>query len=213
MSKKGFTTFSLGLFITALLSLSAIAQTTTELSPEISENTIATAEPAAPVRVTMATTMGEIRLELYPDKAPITVENFLKYVEQRHYDGLIFHRVINRFMIQTGGFNENMTMIDPEGDTIKNESLNGLENDKGTVAMARRHHPDSAKTQFFINVVDNPALDPQHGAPGYTVFGKVVSGMDVVEKISRLPTQRVGEFSDVPTATVQIIKLRVLNNK
>ncbi|MDX2464935.1 MAG: peptidylprolyl isomerase [Porticoccus sp.] len=165
------------------------------------------------VQVMLTTNMGQIQLELYPDKSPETVKNFLSYVEEKYYDGLIFHRVINRFMIQAGGFNEDMTAIEPTREAIKNESANGLKNKKGTIAMARQQNPDSAKAQFYINVVDNWSLDANTHKLGYTVFGKVISGMNVAEKISKLPTQRVGGFSDVPTATVQILKARMISEK
>lgn len=165
------------------------------------------------VQIMLTTNMGQIQLELYPEKSPETVKNFLTYVEKKHYDGLIFHRVINRFMIQTGGFNEDLTLIEPAGKAVKNESFNGLKNKKGTIAMARQQDPDSAKAQFYINVADNWNLDAKIHQPGYTVFGKVVSGMNVAEKISRLPTQRVGGFADVPTATVQILKARIIDSK
>lgn len=165
------------------------------------------------VQVMLTTNMGQIQLELYPDESPETVKNFLSYVEEKYYDGLIFHRVINRFMIQAGGFNEDMTAIEPTREAIKNESANGLKNKKGTIAMARQQNPDSAKAQFYINVVDNWSLDANTHKLGYTVFGKVNSGMNVAEKISKLPTQRVGGFSDVPTATVKILKARIISDK
>jgi cyclophilin family peptidyl-prolyl cis-trans isomerase len=164
-------------------------------------------------QVTLTTNMGEILLELYPESSPVTVKNFLTYVESKYYNGLIFHRVINRFMIQAGGFNENLTRVNPTEKSIKNESSNGLKNKKFTVAMARTQDPDSAKAQFFINVADNRSLDAQSSKPGYAVFGKVIGGMDIAEKISKLPTQRVSGMADVPTATVKIIKARITTDK
>jgi cyclophilin family peptidyl-prolyl cis-trans isomerase len=136
--------------------------------------------------VVMKTSMGEITLELNQEKAPITTKNFLRYVDEKFYDGTIFHRVINGFMIQGGGLTKDMnekTTHEP----IKNESSNGLKNDRGTIAMARMPDPNSATAQFFINVVDNNSLNyPSNG--GYAVFGKVISGMDVVDKIKAVPT-------------------------
>ncbi len=164
-------------------------------------------------QVTLTTNMGVILLELYPENSPVTVKNFLTYVERKYYDGLIFHRVINRFMIQTGGFNEDLTRMNPTEKSIKNESSNGLKNKKFTIAMARTQDPDSAKAQFFINVADNGSLDAQSDKPGYAVFGKVIGGMDIVEKISRLPTQRASGMADVPTATVKIIKTRIITDR
>ena len=161
-------------------------------------------------KVLLITTMGEMLLELYPEKAPLTVKNFLTYVEKKYYDGLIFHRVIPRFMIQTGGFNEDISRMNPFGKNVLNESYNGLKNKKYTVAMARTSDPDSAKAQFFINVVNNASLDASAGKPGYAVFGKVIRGMTIADKISRLPTQRAGGMKDVPTATVKIIKARIV---
>jgi peptidyl-prolyl cis-trans isomerase A (cyclophilin A) len=142
-----------------------------------------------PVGVVMETSMGTIELELYPDKAPITVENFVKYVKKGHYAGTVFHRVIPGFMIQGGGFTPDMTEK-PTDAPIKNEGGNGLKNDRGTVAMARTPDPDSASAQFFINVANNDSLNreqSQDGA-GYAVFGKVTKGMDVADKIVGVPT-------------------------
>ena len=164
-------------------------------------------------KVLLMTNMGEILLELYPNKAPLTVDNFLNYVEKKYYDGLIFHRVIPSFMIQAGGFNEDISRMTPFGGNIPNESHNGLKNKKYTVAMARTSDPDSAKAQFFINVVDNSSLDATSGKAGYAVFGKVIRGMSVAEKISRLPTQRAAGMRDVPTATIKIIKAIIIEDK
>jgi cyclophilin family peptidyl-prolyl cis-trans isomerase len=168
-------------------------------------------------KVLLSTNMGEILLELYPIKSPETVKNFLFYVEKKYYDGLIFHRVIPRFMIQGGGFNQDLTRMNPSEKSIKNESrpptLGGLKNEKYTVAMARKPDPDSAQAQFFINVANNPSLDATTDKAGYTVFGKVVRGMNVADKISRLPTQRSAGMKDVPTATIKIIKARIITDK
>jgi len=135
------------------------------------------------------TNKGTIEIELYPDKAPITVDNFKKYLEEGFYDGLVFHRVIEGFMIQAGGFYPDGTYKEPTGDPIENEANNGLKNERGTIAMARTSDPDSATTQFFINTMDNEGLDyPNPDGHGYAVFGKVIEGMDVVEEIESATT-------------------------
>lgn len=162
---------------------------------------------AAPVKVLMETSAGNIELELYQDKAPKTVENFLKYVNSGFYNGTIFHRVIKDFMIQGGGFNEDFEHI--EGNApIEIESNNGLSNERGTIAMARTMDPNSATSQFFINLVDNEFLDFRDetiDGYGYAVFGKVTSGMEVVDEIGQIPTSFGGPFdSDVPKTLVQI---------
>ena len=158
--------------------------------------------------VKLTTNFGDITLELDAEKAPITVANFLQYVESGYYDGVIFHRVIDGFMIQGGGFDANMKQKATKAE-IKNEADNGLGNDKYTVAMARTSIPDSASSQFFINVGDNDSLN--HTAPtssgwGYCVFGKVVEGMDVVDKIRAVKTTSKAGHRDVPVETVVIEK-------
>jgi cyclophilin family peptidyl-prolyl cis-trans isomerase len=168
----------------------------------------ASAQENKPV-VVMDTSLGKIKIELDPEKAPITVTNFLHYVDEKHYDGTIFHRVIPDFMIQGGGhdadFKEKQTR-----EPIKNESANGLANKRGTIAMARTNEPDSATAQFFINTVDNPRLDRTGAADkvGYAVFGKVIEGMDVVDKIRRVETGSKGGHDDVPLQTVVIRSVR-----
>ena len=155
-------------------------------------------------QVLIKTSKGEILLELYPAKAPVTVENFLKYVDDKHYDNTIFHRVIGNFMIQGGGFTPTMQQK-PMRAGIKLESQNGLKNDRGTIAMARTSVPDSATAQFFINVVDNSMLNhPQPDGHGYAVFGKVIQGMDTVDAIKGVKTSRNGMHQDVPTEPVVI---------
>jgi cyclophilin family peptidyl-prolyl cis-trans isomerase len=145
--------------------------------------------PAPHSVVVIKTTQGEITVELENDKAPATVANFLKYVNEKFYDGTVFHRVINGFMIQGGGFDTNLKQKLPHS-SVKNESSNGLKNLRGTIAMARTQDPDSATSQFFINVSDNSNLDyPKHAGSGYTVFGKVISGMDVVDRIKAVETR------------------------
>ncbi len=146
-------------------------------------------KPAAPAKVLLKTNKGDLVIELNAEKAPITVENFLGHVKKKHYDGTVFHRVMDGFMIQGGGFalTDGKLIEKPKGKGIKNESSNGLKNDRGTIAMARTPDPDSATAQFFINVVDNAMLNYPNGG-GYTVFGKVVEGMDVVDKIKTTAT-------------------------
>lgn len=165
--------------------------------------TSAHAQNAAP-RVKLSTSMGDIVLELSPDKAPKTVENFLQYVNDKHYDNTIFHRVIDGFMIQGGGMAAQMLEKRTRA-PIPLEARNGLKNDRGTIAMARTSVPDSATAQFFINVVDNAMLNaPQPDGHGYAVFGKVVSGMDVVDKIRGVPTRSMGMNQNVPVTPVLI---------
>ena len=160
-----------------------------------------------PPRVTLQTSLGNIVLELDPQRAPVTVANFLQYVEDGHYDGTVFHRVIPNFMIQGGGFTADMRQK-PTRAPIELESRNGLSNVVGTVAMARTNVPNSATAQFFINVTNNAFLDQASARDGhgYAVFGRVVSGMDVVERIRTVPTTRRGMHADVPATAVTIIK-------
>lgn len=155
--------------------------------------------------VVMETSMGTIKIELFADKAPITVKNFLSYVEDKHYDGTIYHRVIKDFMIQGGGFDADMKQKKTKA-PITNESGNGLMNTRGTLAMARTGDPDSATSQFFINTVDNGFLDKAKARDGvgYCVFGRVVEGMDVVDKIRAVATGQKAGMSDVPSDTVSI---------
>ena len=169
----------------------------------------ATAQTPAP-RVALETSEGKIVVELAPQAAPKTVENFLAYVKSGHYDGTVFHRVIPGFMIQGGGFTADMKEKSTRG-TIPLESRNGLKNERGTLAMARRGDPDSASAQFFINVVDNANLDyPKPDGNGYAVFGKVVEGMDVVDKIRAAPTDTRGPHQNVPVAPITIKTARIV---
>jgi len=154
-------------------------------------------------QVVMSTSLGNIVLELYPNKAPITVENFLIYVEGNFYDGTIFHRVIPNFMIQGGGMTPDMARKETRA-SIKNEADNGLKNIRGTIVMARTSVIDSATSQFFINVKDNTFLNHGERDFGYAVFGKVIKGMDVVDKIAASPTSR----GDVPVETILIKTVR-----
>jgi cyclophilin family peptidyl-prolyl cis-trans isomerase len=222
------------LFVLALL-LPAVAFSQTETPAKPAAKAPAKAAPAKPAaakpktpeapaadvaktagasKVLIKTNLGDMTVELYPDKSPKSVENFLTYANAGFYDGTIFHRVIDNFMIQGGGFTRELRQK-PTRPAIANEAKNGLSNTRGTLAMARTGDPNSATAQFFINVVDNPRLDftsEANGATwGYTVFGKVVSGLDVVDKIKAVPTGPQGPFkSDVPTTPVVIEKISVI---
>ena len=156
-------------------------------------------------KVKFQTSLGDFVVEVYPDKAPKTVENFLQYVKDKHYDGTVFHRVIANFMIQGGGFSVDLNQKATRA-AIPLETNNGLKNDTGTIAMARTNNPNSATAQFFINTVDNANLNaPQPDGYGYAVFGKIVSGMDVISKIKSSPTGSGGPFrSDVPQTSIII---------
>jgi cyclophilin family peptidyl-prolyl cis-trans isomerase len=176
--------------------------------------TSAAAEPQEPERNTvmilMKTSKGDIKIELDSEKAPKTVENFLSYVEAGHYSGTIFHRVINGFMVQGGGFDLNMRQR-PAPRTVENEASNGLKNTEGSIAMARTPDPHSASAQFFINVNDNAFLDyPGQDGWGYCVFGQVVDGMDVVDAIKAVPTGNRGPHQNVPTDPIIIDEISVI---
>jgi peptidyl-prolyl cis-trans isomerase A (cyclophilin A) len=160
--------------------------------------------PALP-QVKLSTSQGDIVLELDPGKAPKTVANFLSYVKDKHYDGTVFHRVIDGFMIQGGGFTPDLQQKSTKA-PIELEARNGLKNDRGTIAMARTGNPNSATSQFFINVVNNDMLNaPNPDGFGYAVFGKVVAGMDVVDKIRAVATGNKSMFQNVPLTPVNII--------
>jgi len=174
-----------------------------------------TPKTAGAPQVKFVTNMGEFVAEVYPDKAPKTVENFLQYVRDKHYEGTIFHRVIANFMIQGGGYDaryiERPTRAPVMHEGLEALSKGGPRNTVGTLAMARTNAPNSATAQFFINVVDNGFLDPNPQQPGYTVFGKVVSGMDVINRIRATPTSFGGPFpTDVPRTQVVIKSATVL---
>ena len=164
-----------------------------------------------PPVVTLDTTLGQIRVQLDPERAPISTENFLEYVRAGHYDGTIFHRVIPGFMVQGGGMSADMKERSNRA-PIKNEAGNGLKNERGTLAMARTQVVDSATSQFFINVANNEFLNHQNETArgyGYAVFGKVIEGMDVVDKIVSVPRGRKGFHDDVPNEPVVIRSARV----
>lgn len=169
--------------------------------------------PAAPKaeRVQFTTNAGKFTVEVYPDAAPKTVANFMEYVKSGFYTGTIFHRVINGFMVQGGGYDRDMNEK-PTRAPIPLESQNGLKNKAGTVAMARTNNPNSAAAQFFVNVVDNPNLDyPQPDGNGYAVFGKVVEGMDTINKIKTTPTTAYGSMRNVPAAPIVIESATVVS--
>ncbi len=162
----------------------------------------------ATMKVKLTTSMGPITLQLDKDKAPVSTDNFAKYVDSGHYNGTIFHRVIDGFMIQGGGFDKDMRQKATQA-PIKNEASNGLKNDKYTIAMARTSDPQSATAQFFINVKDNDFLNYTSPTPqgyGYAVFGKVVEGQDIVDKIAKVPTGNRGMYQNVPSQPVVIEK-------
>ncbi|MBD3162531.1 MAG: peptidyl-prolyl cis-trans isomerase [Candidatus Eisenbacteria bacterium] len=192
----------------ALLSGTALAsEEAAQSEPAVQSET---KEDANPV-VLMETSMGNIKLELYPEKAPKTVENFLGYVEDGFYDGTIFHRVIKNFMIQGGGFTPDMDQKQT-GDPIPLESQSGLKNVRGSIAMARTANPNSATSQFFINHKDNPNLDyPKPDGNGYAVFGKVIEGMDTVDEIAKVKTTTKGPHGDVPAEPVVIKSAKVVS--
>lgn len=170
-------------------------------------------ESTKPV-VVMQTSLGEIQLELEPEKAPISVENFLKYVNDGYYEGTIFHRVMDGFMVQGGGFTVDMKQKTAKYPPIQIESKNGLKNDKYTVAMARTPDPNSASSQFFINVVDNAGLNyPNPDGYGYAVFGKVIKGQDVVDKIRVVKTTAKGAHQNVPIEPVMILSAKVAGSE
>lgn len=173
---------------------------------------ITTLSHAAPVRVEMKTSLGTMTIELYQDQAPKTVDNFLQYVKDDFFAGTVFHRVIDGFMIQGGGFTPDMKEKSGRA-SIQNEAKNGLKNEPGTLAMARTSDPHSAASQFFINLKANSFLDyPSRDGWGYAVFGRVVEGMDVVQKIAKVRTGNAGFHQDVPTTPVLIESVKIINN-
>jgi len=189
---------------TAILALVSPALAQTKPTSKPTKTAAATGSTDNPV-VIMKTSKGTLKIELFKDKAPKSVENFLRYTNDKYYDGTVFHRVIKGFMIQGGGFSSDMQKKETY-DAIPIESKNGLKNKRGTLAMARTNDPNSATSQFFINVVDNAFLDykPQPGKEGYAVFGRVIEGMDVVEAIRNVPTATKGRLQNVPVEPVTI---------
>ncbi len=164
--------------------------------------------------VEIETDVGRFKIELFPEDAPETVENFLNYVNSGFYNGLIFHLIIPNYIVQGGGFDKNLNYVIPIFQPIKNEADNRLKNKKGTVAMARTTEINSATSQFFINLKDNPNLDFEERTPesfGYTVFGKVKEGFDVVEKIGKIPVKTMKGYESIPIKPVQMINVKVVN--
>ena len=207
--------FARSILLSLLLPFAAIAQEKPAAAPAPTEKPAsATPDKTANPQVLIKTSVGDITVELDAAKAPKSVENFLQYAKDGFYDGTIFHRVIDNFMVQGGGFTPDLRQK-PTRASIPNEAKNGLSNRRGTLAMARTPDPNSATAQFFINVVDNRNLDyvsdERAELWGYTVFGKVVSGMDVVDKIKTTPTGPKGPFPrDVPTTDVVIEKVSIV---
>ena len=175
----------------------------------LSQGPAQAADPATQVRVT--TSMGEFVIEVRSDRAPMTSANFLRYVREGFYNGTIFHRVVANFVIQGGGHDAATMKLKTPHDNIVNESGNGLQNKRGAVGLARGESPHSGNAQFYVNIADNPDLDPVPTRWGYTVFGRVVQGMDVVDRIGETPTGSVGEFkNDAPLKPVLIIRVEIL---
>ncbi len=169
----------------------------------------ASAFAAKDTHILLTTSAGSIELELADQKAPVSVKNFVDYVNSGFYNNTVFHRVIPGFMVQGGGFTSDMQQKQPNP-PIKNEADNGLLNKRGTISMARTADKDSATSQFFINVADNAFLDHGQRDFGYAVFGKVIKGMDVADKIAQVPTQNVGPYQNVPVKPVVILSAKVL---
>ena len=208
--------------MTAVLVASALAiaalvvpQSGSDPSKAVGQNAPAqalTPAPGNPV-VLMSTSMGDVTFELFKDRAPVSVENFLQYVADGHYEGTIFHRVKSGFMIQGGGYTESM-VEKPTRPPIQNEATNGIRNSRGTLAMARTRALRSATSQFYVNVADNAALDHRGYSPddfGYAVFGRVLSGMDLIDRIAAVQTAVRGEHEDVPIEAVVIKKVSVIS--
>lgn len=195
------------------LSTSVYAAETTQKNPPANDKNMSPSEQVAEApRVMLETSLGPVVIELFPNEAPISVENFLQYVDSGFYDGVIFHRVIPNFVVQVGGFDTEYQRK-PTRAAIKNESDNGLKNLRGTLSMARTMSPNSATSQFFISLRDNPHLDSQ-GGPGYAVFGKVVEGMDVVDQLPELPQgNHSGVFMNAPNDPVEVKKAYRLSDK
>ena len=188
-----------------LITMAALLSTNIHAAPSASASTYPS--------VVFETSQGNFTVELYPEKAPKTVANFLQYVKDGFYENTIFHRVINRFMIQGGGFERDMTEKNTRA-PIVNEAGNGLLNELGTIAMARTMDPDSATAQFFVNLADNQFLNntgPDPESIGYCVFGKVTSGLDVVQKIGVVQTTFIGRNADVPVKAITIKSVKLLS--
>lgn len=162
-------------------------------------------------QVAFSTSHGNFRVELFPEQAPATAARFLEYVDRGFYEGLIFHRVIPGFIVQTGGYTAELKAREP-GESLPNESLNGPRNERGTLAMARFRNPDSARAQFFVNLSDNASLDAQGERPGYTVFGRVLEGLEHLDAIAEQPTEKRDGLRDVPETPVVIERVERVTN-
>jgi cyclophilin family peptidyl-prolyl cis-trans isomerase len=205
------TTMAVAVLVAAACAQSQESKTETDVGED---ETMQQPEVKGP-RVQLETSMGNILIGFYPDQAPLSVDNFLAYVEAGHYDGLIFHRVMPNFMIQAGGHEADLAMRDGGRETIRNESDNGLSNARGTIAMARTGDPHSASSQFFINHADNTFLNfgenPESPNQwGYTVFGTVLEGMDVVDAIAAVQTGNAGGMQNVPVEPVTIVAATIV---
>ena len=188
------------LLVLALLATSAFQSSIAAEAPP-------KAPPAGPVQVQVVTSLGNFTMELLPERAPLTVAQFLKYVDQGYYSGTIFHRVVPNFVIQGGGFDTNFKIKGTPGKVV-NESGNGLTNQRGTVGLARPSEPHAGDVQFYVNLFDNAALDPNQTRWGYAVFGKIVQGMDVVDRIGNVATGPKGPFKeDAPLTPVVIERI------
>lgn len=210
------------LFVILLLSILTVAACTNETSPVETANVSPPIEPIevdtpvteGAVVVVLELSKGNIEIEVYPDKAPITVENFLGYVRDGHYDGTVFHRIIPDFMIQGGGFTDEGEQHPNRAPITLETSNDSLKNIRGSVAMARTPDPNSAQSEFFINTVDNDFLNYNEGRTyGYAVFGKVISGMDTVDEISVIPTDRAGPFANWPFGDATINRAYVVGEE
>lgn len=209
-----FPSFTIACVAVAMLGLlarpaAAANETTKVAGAQIESETIkpkAAKPPTGPYKVRIETTLGIIDVQLFPTQAPLSVANFLQLVDDEFFNGTVFHRVIANFMIQTGGYDAKLTYRTPPR-TVPNESSNGLKNLRGTLAMARRENPDSADSQFFINMRTNPHLDPVGGRAGYSVFGRVIAGMDVAERIELSDTSIQAGMAAVPEKPIEIISV------
>lgn len=196
--------------LSALFAATLVTAAPHVLAQESAESAEATANGDANPTVVIHTSMGDITLELFAEQAPVSVENFLGYAQDGFYDGTVFHRVISHFMIQGGGMTPDLK-AKATGEPIVNEAANGIANARGTIAMARTAMPDSATSQFFINVQDNPSLDKNPTSAGYAVFGKVTGGMEVVDEIRFVETGSQPPYHDVPVEPVVIESVEILS--
>ena len=201
LQTKAALTTALVITLSAILAGAGFVESS--YAAETATDTTAKTKTARP-KVKIETTKGTIIIEVFTDKAPLSATNFLKLVDEGFYNGLIFHRVVANFVVQTGGYNAELNYKTPPA-TVPNESSNGLENTRGTIAMARQTDPDSADAQFFINMRDNPHLNPVGDRPGYSVFGQVLAGMDAAERIELSDTNIQAGMAGVPEHPIEII--------